>query len=323
MSRLIDSVYGNKKLVSRIFEAISSDLLPQTLLFAGPEGIGKKKIAIAAAQGLVCENPDRPCGKCGPCLRIEKNQSESLMVIEPGSTGMKVDEARSVIQFTHLQVPGRARVIVIDEAHRMGVASSNALLKTLEEPPDKTYFFLVAPSAYSVIQTVRSRSQIYRFGPLLPEEMPITDRIPKWAIQSSQGRMDRLQSLTESLDLRKEAVRIFQSALEKESPLSIFSEIKAQVKERENAFFFIQIWKELVRDILCHRMGFSHLIHEDIIPHLPDSRQIANSEWIELGHHLNQLRRDIEGNVDRTLAVEDFWINLKSKAESGAENVLD
>lgn len=176
-SGLWGDLEGHQLTLKPLITAASENRLAGTLLFAGPSGIGKKRSALTLAQALVCETPldqrveEAGCGECGPCLRIAKGQSESLMVVEPDGAQIKIEQARSVLQFLNLQKLGRARVIIIDQAHLLGPQAGNALLKSLEEPPSGTYFILISHLPNAILATLRSRSQLVRFKPLSDESM--------------------------------------------------------------------------------------------------------------------------------------------------------
>ena len=204
---LFNDIYGHKKQIAQLLTAKKSQRLPHALLFAGPEGIGKKKIAFALAQSLLCEvinkkpqNPSTPpakspvasastmpapdvpatpdgqhlpsaCGKCPACLSVKNQKSFQIMFIQPEGLYIKVDSIRAIGRFTSLQSLSLARVIIMDSAHQMNIAGANSFLKLLEEPPDRVYFFLISSSMSALPVTIRSRTQIVRFAPLSAEDI--------------------------------------------------------------------------------------------------------------------------------------------------------
>ena len=85
----------------------------------------------------------KACGICGSCLRIAQGQSESMLEIRPDGQFIKVSQASEIINYLSLQQWGRARAVIIDDVQRMNMQAANSLLKTLEEPPERTYFFLL------------------------------------------------------------------------------------------------------------------------------------------------------------------------------------
>src|SRR5690606_28241588 len=91
-----------------------------------------------------------------------------LLEVEPQGANIKIEQARQIVKFVELAHTG-ARAVILNDAHLLNAHAANSLLKTLEEPPAKTWFFLIAPSAAAVLPTLRSRSQLIRFGALSKE----------------------------------------------------------------------------------------------------------------------------------------------------------
>lgn len=164
MARIKDQISPSNTNWKRLEEATIKNRLHSTFLFAGQDEALKKKIIFSLAQMILCENKSKaPCGLCGPCLRIEKEASESLLWIRPDKTSIKVEQAAEILNFLSLQAVSAARFIIIEDAEKMTSGAANSLLKILEEPPASTYFFLLIPSASSVLATIKSRSQVFFF----------------------------------------------------------------------------------------------------------------------------------------------------------------
>ncbi|MEK7357797.1 MAG: DNA polymerase III subunit, partial [Bdellovibrionota bacterium] len=200
MARLLDRLQGHGSVLKPLIEAAARERLAPTLIFNGPSGVGKRLAALALAQSLVCEKSrDAACGECGGCLRIERGQSESLLVIEPDGAQIKIEQARDVLQFISLRALGRARVIVIDQAHLLGPQAANALLKSLEEPPSGTYFILVTPLASAILPTIRSRSQLVRFAPLDVKSLRavLGANADEWVLRSARGSVETARRMME------------------------------------------------------------------------------------------------------------------------------
>jgi DNA polymerase-3 subunit delta' len=173
---------GHRVLLDLVARAAARGSLPPSLIFAGPDGVGKRLAALSLAQLFNCTSvagdpdgelaPDA-CGNCSACRRIARGVHADVLVIEPGDTGsIKVDQVRAAIERTaYRPFEGRRRVVIVDEADAMEAPPQNALLKTLEEPPAASTFVLVTSRPDVLLPTVRSRCQRIRFGPISPAEM--------------------------------------------------------------------------------------------------------------------------------------------------------
>jgi DNA polymerase-3 subunit delta' len=163
-------IAGHRHLLELVAAAAARASLPPSVIFAGPEGVGKRAAALALAQFINCPTPQGSdaCGSCASCTRIARLVHADVLVVEPGDTGViKVDQVRDVIDRTgYRPFEGRRRVVIIDEADAMLSEAQNALLKTLEEPPASSMFVLVTSRPDELLPTVRSRCQRLRFGRL-------------------------------------------------------------------------------------------------------------------------------------------------------------
>ena len=180
---------GHRHLLDLIARAATRGTLPPSVIFAGPEGVGKRMAAVALAQLMNCAAPDMVppsglrseadmggkdgCGTCPSCKRIARGVHADVLLIEPGETGaIKIDQVRDAIErAAYRPFEGRRRVVIVDDADTVNPEAQNALLKTLEEPPAASTFVLVTSRPDMLLPTVRSRCQQLRFGRLSPADV--------------------------------------------------------------------------------------------------------------------------------------------------------
>jgi DNA polymerase-3 subunit gamma/tau len=157
-------VIGQELTIKQLVEALKSKTLGHSLLFSGTRGSGKTTTARILSKALNCENKVgvEPCRECRTCQSIEAGANLAITEVDAASnTG--VDNVREIIEQIRYSMAGLHRVVILDEAHMLSKNAFNALLKTLEEPPDKVTFILVTTEPHKLIPTVISRCQRYEF----------------------------------------------------------------------------------------------------------------------------------------------------------------
>src|SRR6202795_3696355 len=160
-------VIGQEHVTRTLRNAIEQQRIAHGYIFSGHRGIGKTTIARILAMALNCRKADRPtadpCGVCDSCKEIRAGSSVDVMEID-AATNRGIDEIRELRDAVRYR-PARDRykVYILDEAHQITEAAFNALLKTLEEPPDHVIFMLATTQPEDIPQTIRSRCQHFSF----------------------------------------------------------------------------------------------------------------------------------------------------------------
>jgi DNA polymerase-3 subunit gamma/tau len=165
-------VRGQATVVGALRSAVAEERVGHAYLFSGPRGTGKTSTARILAKALNCEDlqDGEPCTVCASCVAMQAGTSYDLQELDAASNN-KVEDVRSLIERVALGSPGRTKVYILDEVHMLSPGASNALLKTLEEPPDHVVFVLATTDPQKVLPTIRSRTQHFEFHLLPADEL--------------------------------------------------------------------------------------------------------------------------------------------------------
>ncbi|HVF76098.1 MAG TPA: DNA polymerase III subunit gamma/tau [Acidimicrobiales bacterium] len=159
-----DEVRGQDHVTLALRNAVRDAKVSHAYLFSGPRGTGKTSTARILAKALNCTASveGEPCGVCDSCVAVQQGHSLDVHELDAASNN-GVDAMKDLVSRAALGTPGRWKVYIVDEVHMLTTAASNALLKTLEEPPAHVVFVLATTDPQKVLPTIRSRTQHYEF----------------------------------------------------------------------------------------------------------------------------------------------------------------
>ncbi|MBO4511088.1 MAG: DNA polymerase III subunit gamma/tau, partial [Lachnospiraceae bacterium] len=160
-----DEVRGQDHIVTTLKNQMKTGRIGHAYLFCGTRGTGKTSVAKLFAKAVNCENPvdGSPCGKCAVCRSIDSLVSMNVTELDAASNN-SVDNIRDIIDSSRYSpTEGRYKVYIIDEVHMLSTSAFNALLKTLEEPPEYVIFILATTEVHKIPITILSRCQRYDF----------------------------------------------------------------------------------------------------------------------------------------------------------------
>jgi DNA polymerase-3 subunit delta' len=163
-------IIGQEKPLSFLRGALAYNRLHHAYLFTGPEGVGKRTTARLMAMALHCkELPGDSCGRCIECMRIRDCNHPDVRTIEPlpGRKEITIHQIRATEkELQYRSFSGGSKIAIVDPAALLNHAAQNALLKTLEEPPENSVLILISTRAGALLPTVRSRCGCVSFGPI-------------------------------------------------------------------------------------------------------------------------------------------------------------
>src|SRR3972149_4121718 len=287
------SIIGHEFQKQALRRAALENRVSHAYLFFGPDGVGKKLVAIELARVLNCIHlNDRIAGEkletntcdCISCKKIKKGIHPDVFLIEYGGIkDIKVDQIREEVEDRLYFKPfeGRFKVAIVDEAHRMNLNAQNAFLKTLEEPPSDSVIILITSQPQVLLPTIRSRCQLFEFKPLsqdvIVEEIIKRKKLSHdeaiLAARLSGGSLGKALSLDQDLLSERKEIIMKLSNINPNSASQVLNFVESLPKGSSSQdvnklmfiFYIISLW---LRDVVLLKIGFStdFLSNRDLIP---------------------------------------------------------
>ncbi len=238
-------IIGNDGVKRILQRALRHKKLPNSILFAGPEGIGKTEVALIVAKALNClKKTSDACEECSHCRAINNKNFPDVMVLFAAKEVLKIEQMRFLKEMAYLKpMVGKKRAFIVQDAEKMSEEASNSLLKVLEEPPLFSQIILITPNPYRIIPTIKSRCQVFKFSPIHKDEIRkalvakgIKSEKAQILAQLVDGNLKQALSLEwdEVQARRKQAWQIFLALLRKEKASPLLRQLstsRSSVKE--------------------------------------------------------------------------------------------
>ncbi len=291
--KTFEEVVGQEHITRTLTKAIESDRIAHAYLFTGPRGIGKTTTARILAKALNCHKgiSPTPCNKCPSCKEVSEGNSIDVLEID-GASNRGIDEIRALranVKFAPAR--DRFKIYIIDEVHMLTPEAFNALLKTLEEPPEHVKFIFATTGPHKLPATIISRCQRFAFRRISVEEVvkrlkeivraekvKTTDDAVMAIAREASGSMRDAESILDQLisfsggEIKEEDVNTVLGLVDQEtfltlsravsdtdtvSALKVIQRIMNEGKDTEQ---FIRSWQKNWRDILMAKMEATELI---------------------------------------------------------------
>lgn len=183
-------IVGHEDLLTSLEMDMQSGNLAHAYLFSGPEKVGKYRVAKTLAHILQCEN--NFCHDCPTCLQIEKSgHADTIELADDGET-IKIETVRELIVRLNMTTSAKYKIVLVEKIERLTLEAANCLLKTLEEPPEKTLFIFTTSSTRDVLPTIVSRMRAIQFHHC-PEKM-VREKIQEMYPESEGSLLDQVSS---------------------------------------------------------------------------------------------------------------------------------
>ena len=309
--------------------ALAAGRLHHAYLFLGPEGVGKRTVALALARALHCQKRENDfCDGCANCARIASGNHPDVRIIEQlaDKKEISIQQIRDIERELNYQsFTGKRKIAIIDPATLMNIPAQNALLKTLEEPPKESLIILIALSAGALLPTLRSRCVRLHFAPLGYQKVVAHLRAAgkktgydvELLATLSMGSVGMALKLDtdELVERRREWARTLNSlrAGGYQAAMDVATELGG---DRDEALNFLKWAESWYRDLLIYRVTHKsdQLINLDMLAEI--ERQAAENSVAALCSSIEKAfcaPAEIQRNLNRRMILEDFLFNVVGK----------
>ena len=345
---MFSTLIGNDEVKESLRRLLVSGRVPGSLLFTGAEGIGKKLFALELAKAMNCRNRVgvEACDECSSCRRISRStfppfgkddddqhrmiwsEHADVAMARPYKNIIRVKVMRELEREANFRpFEGAARVFIVEDAEYMNESASNALLKTLEEPPPTSHLILTTSNPTALLATIRSRCQTIRFAPIPHEEietflieekkLPAADA--ELLSRTSGGSLGRaLDTDIDSYRERRDSMLDVLMALTvtgDRAELLRAAEALAAPKDRDEYERRLDALEGLIRDAWALQLGRPDetIVNGDLLKALkPVAAELTSEQagsWLTL---IEELRAALEVNINRKVASDALLLTMAS-----------
>ena len=323
-------VVGHKNIIQYIGNAVTSGAISHAYILNGERGSGKKLLANLFAMSLQCQNRDEDgdaCGKCQSCKQaVSGNQPDIIRVTHEKPTTISVDDIREQVN-NDIQIKPYSspyKIYIIAEADMMSVQAQNALLKTIEEPPEYAVIILLTENAETLLPTIRSRCVMLKLRNIkdqlvkkyLMEQMEIPDYKADVCVAFAQGNMGKAIALATSEhfnEIKEEAVHLLRNIddMQVEELMAAVKKCSAYKLEINDYLDVIAIW---YRDVLIYKAtkNVDRVVFSDQLRYIKERASKSSYEGIEnILEGLEKAKARLKANVNFELTMELLLLTIK------------
>ena len=332
--KTFDDVYGQQIVVQTLKNVIKNNKLTHAYLFVGPRGTGKTSIAKIFAKTINCLHPEDglSCEKCDICVSNNLNENVDIIEMDAASNN-GVDEIREIRNhITLLPTVSKYKIYIIDEVHMLTTGAFNALLKTLEEPPEHIIFILATTEPHKIPLTIMSRCQSFEFKPIpvatikerlkyicAQENINIDDKSLNLIAEESNGGLRDAVSMLDQLNayadgnikyedvlllngrINDDEIEKFMTEIVNDDLNSVFTKIESWQEEGKN---FIYICEDFIRFLRNELIKFKLENNSNIV------NLIGENKTIEVIMILNKISNDMKISKDKKVLFDVTIINI-------------
>jgi DNA polymerase-3 subunit delta' len=340
------SLINQKKPIRILTTLLKNGTLPHAFLFTGTEGVGKQAAAIALAMACNCqqettglETADQiqptldsppvksdvtstdPCGACNACKKIASGKHPDIIHVQPSGSFIKIAQIRELVRTLAMKpYEAKIRMAIITDAQTLNDAASNALLKILEEPPERTILVLIASHKSGLLPTIVSRCQQVGFNPiskerivhLLKEEYELTDEAAGILAAMANGSYSRAKALVHSNWLRQRKWLLDEiEALSLQKMARLLALAEKLSGERQTVSEALEVIKIWLRDLIITQYAPGRIINQDMAGKIKIAAQKSTvPALLSKVSAVQKFQNQLAANTNLRLAMEYLLLQL-------------
>lgn len=324
----LEDILGNEHIVEHFKKAIENNKISHAYIINGEKGMGKRTVAKAFAMTLLCEEKGTvPCMKCHSCVQALTDNNPDLIMITPDKpTTLSIDHIRqTLVNDVELKPYSNShKVYIVEDAELMNNAAQNAILKTIEEPPEYAVIILLTTNISALLQTVLSRCVKLDMQPLkkevvkkyLMEKEKVVDYQADIAVSFAGGNLGKAIELSKSQDFAEMLDEVIQ-LLRYIKDMQAYEVVAAVKRASEYKFRFTDYIDLMIlwfRDVLVYKasQNVNELIFKDEIQTI--KKHAAKSSYNGIEHILeamNKAKLRLKANVNSDVAIEMMFLTIR------------
>ncbi len=325
-----NDIVGQEAIKGHLMAAIEQDKISHAYIICGERYSGKEFIAKIFAAAMLCDGEgEKPCGKCHSCVQaFSDNNPDIIKVVHEKPNVISVDDIRSQVNSTVYVKPyaDKRKIYIINEAEKMNPQAQNALLKTLEEPPEYVVIILLTSNMDELLPTILSRCVLLSMRPVrdrdvrkfLMEEEHIPDYKADVCVAFARGNVGKAKLLARNDDfdnIRNDAVKLMKHIREMD-----VSELTAAVKKSVDYKLAINDFLDIItvwyRDVLLFKAtaDANNLIFRDEIQYIKKAADVSTYKDLQdIIDALEKAKQRLDSNVNFELTMELLFLTMKEK----------
>ena len=340
---MFDSITDQNQAVSRLMSMIRHGFVPHALLFSGLDGVGKSTTARAMAMALNCRaseasgsvgttgQPVTQAGEgscpCRSCRKIMAGTHPDILTVVPSGGLIKIAQIRDLYSKLLVKpLEASMRVVIIHDTHTMNQESGNALLKMLEEPPEKTMFILITDQASDVLPTILSRCQTVMFTPIPAESIrsrlvsvkgmdaeraDVITCLAGGSLGKAMALCDERQNRPDPLVFRRYLFAEFEGLL-KGGLFDALSFAEKLSRKKETALNALETTLSFIRDLTVFPFDRDRVLNRDIADRLENlSGRFSTDSLLHMADRVLSAHQGIKANASVRLCLETMAIQMK------------